>query len=248
MVHTLSAFWVLFMRSLVLLRAMSPVVVAGLVMIWAALSLSAQRASSLIETEIVTATGSRGVMVRPVSSGPHPGILHLHGSGDSVAGNLEILRLFARAGYVAMDVEYRQLEPGAIDTHDIDRSLECLNGSPHVRRGVIGLNGFSLGARMALLLSAREPVRAVSAIAARTSSGSSPTVLAQASRLNSPILLQHGTQDSVVPYNDSVLLANALKSLGRRVELLSYPGADHAGLPWDDVYGKVLAFFAVHLK
>jgi len=248
MVHTWSAFWVVCARSVVFLRAASPIVMAGFVLIWAALSLSAQRASTLVETEIVTATGSRGLMVRPVSSGPHPAILHLHGSGDTVAGNVEVLQLFARAGYVAMDVEYRVLESGAIDTHDIDRSLEFLNGSPYVMRGVIGLNGFSLGARMALLLSARQPVRAVSAIATRTSFGSTPTVLAQAARLTSPILLQHGTQDSVVPYNDSVLLANALKGLGRRVELLTYPGADHASLPWDDVYGKVLAFFAVHLK
>ena len=248
MVHTLSAFWVLCIRSLVFLRAVSPVVVTGFVVIWAALSLAAQRAANVIETEIVTPTGSRGVMVRPVSSGPHPAILHLHGSGDTVAGNVDILRLFARAGYVAMDVEYRELESGAIDAQDIDRSLEFLNGSPYVRRGVIALNGFSLGARMALLLSARQPVRAVSAIAARTSSGSNPTVLAQTSRLNVPILLQHGTQDSVGPYKDSVLLADALKVLGRRVELQSYPGADHAALPWDDVYGKVLAFFAVHMK
>ena len=44
------------------------------------------------------------------------------------------------------------------------------------------------------------------------------------------------------------MLEKTLKGFGRNVELLSYPGADHAGLPWDDVYGKVLTFFAAHLE
>jgi dienelactone hydrolase len=117
-----------------------------------------------------------------------------------------------------------------------------------VRRGVIGLNGFSLGGRLALRVAARRTVLAVSAIAARTSSGSTPTVLEQADRLTVPILLQHGTDDSVVPYNDSVLLERKLKSLGRSVEFVSYPGAAHNTLPWDRVYEKVLSFFMSHLR
>jgi dienelactone hydrolase len=78
----------------------------------------AQRGASIVEAE-VTPTGSRGVMVRPSCDGPFPAILHLHGSGDTVANNVDVLQIFARAGYVAMDVEYRELRPGTIDVEDV---------------------------------------------------------------------------------------------------------------------------------
>ena len=213
-----------------------------------AIPLDAQDVAGVAEADVTTPSGSRGVMVRPLGPGPYPGILHLHGSGDTVRPNVEILRLFAQAGYVAMDIEYRRTPAGSIDIGDIQTSLQYLNGLRYVRSGVIGLNGFSLGARMALLLAAREKVAAVSGIAARTTSMSSPTVLDQAGKLTCPILLQHGTADSVVPYQDSVLLESKLRALGRNVELISYPGADHGTLPWNQVYGKVLAFFRTHLR
>jgi dipeptidyl aminopeptidase/acylaminoacyl peptidase len=208
----------------------------------------AQRGTGVVEAEVTTPTGSRGVMVRPSGDGPFPAILHLHGSGDAVANNVEILQLFARAGFVAMDVEYRESRPGTIDVEDVSKSLEYLDNSRYVRRGVIGLNGFSLGGRLALRVATRRKVLAVSAIAARTSSGSTPTILEQVDRLTVPILLQHGTADSVVPYNDSVLLVTKLRNVGRSVEFVSYAGAAHNTMPWDQVYEKVLSFFMSHLR
>jgi dienelactone hydrolase len=220
----------------------------GVLLTCGALASYAQDVADVAEAEVTTQSGSRGVMVRPLGPGPFPAVLHMHGSGDIVADNVQILRLFARAGYVAMDIEYRRTAGGSIDIGDIQTSLRYLNGSRYVRSDVIGLNGFSLGARMALLLAAREKVVALSAIAARTTSMSNPTVLDQAAKLTCPILLQHGTEDSVVPYQDSVLLEKKLRGLGRPVELISYPGADHGTLPWNQVYGRVLAFFRTHLR
>jgi dienelactone hydrolase len=220
----------------------------GVLLTCGAVATSAQDVGGAAEADVTTQSGSRGVMVRPLGSGPYPAVLHLHGSGDTVANNVDILRLFARAGYVAMDIEYRRAAGGSIDIGDIQTSLQYLNGSRYVKSGAIGLNGFSLGARMALLLAAREKVVALSAIAARTTSMSNPTVLDQAGRLTCPILLQHGTEDSVVPYQDSVLLEKKLRGLGRPVALISYPGADHSTLPWNQVYGRVLDFFRKHLR
>jgi len=221
--------------------------IAILILLTAPASSFAQRAP-IAKVEITTGSGSRGIMVRPVGDGPFPAVLHLHGSGDTVANNVEFLEWFARAGYVALDVDYRASSPGFIDVGDIDTSLEYLNTSGYVKSGAVAINGFSLGARLALREATRRSVRAVSAIAARTSSGANPTILDQASRLTVPILLQHGTQDSVVPYNDSVLLATKLKGLGRSVEFFSYQGADHNTLPWNQVYEKVLTFFQTHLR
>jgi len=202
----------------------------------------------LEEIAVTLPSGSRGMLVRPAGQGSYPAVLHLHGSGDTVASNVAVLRLFARAGYAAMDVEYRRTPSGSIDLQDIFASFDFLNKAPNVRRGMIAINGFSLGARMALHVAAHRETWAVSAIAARTSSGDTPTVLEEASRLRAPILLQHGVEDSVVPYNDSVLLEKKLKGLGRPVQLISYRGAGHNGLPWNQVYSRVLEFFAEHLR
>jgi dienelactone hydrolase len=202
----------------------------------------------IIQTDVTTPTGSRGVMARPYGPGPFPAVLHLHGSGETVAKSIVVLRIFARAGYVAMDVEYRDGPAGGIDMDDVYASLDFLKSSRFVRKGLVGLNGFSLGARTALRIAATRDVRAVSAIAARTTGGPAPTILDEAELLKMPILLQHGTKDPAVPYEDSVLLEKKLKSLKRRVQLVSYRGAEHNNLPWDRVYEKVLQFFRDNLR
>ena len=45
--------------------------------------------------------------------------------------------------------------------------------------------------------------------------------------INVPILLQHGTADTTVPYSWSVELDNKLKNLNKNVEFLSYPNDTH---------------------
>jgi dipeptidyl aminopeptidase/acylaminoacyl peptidase len=53
----------------------------------------------------------------------------------------------------------------------------------------------------------------------------SPTDLA--SRADAPILLIHGKDDTVVPYGQSVGMADALKRAGKPVEFVPLDGADH---------------------
>jgi dienelactone hydrolase len=174
-------------------------------------------------------------------------VLHLHGSGDSVANNVGILEIFARAGYVAMDLEYPESGRGAADVDHAVASLAYLKGLRYVRADAVAVNGFSRGGRAALKLAARERVLAVSAIGARTSAGPSPTTLEEADRLTMPVLLQHGSEDAG-PRDDFALLERRLKSLRRRVELVSYRGAGHNDLPWAQVYTRVLEFFADKLR
>ena len=221
---------------------------AAIVAVSLVASALAQDGVPLVREDVTTPWGSHGVVVRPAGAGRFPAVLHLHGSGDVVANNVAILEIFARAGYVAMDVEYRQNGPGANDLQDVTEILAYLKRLRFVKSDTIGLNGFSRGARNALRLASRERVLAVSAIAARSSGGPSPTILEDADRLKVPILLQHGTDDPGVPYNDSVLLERRLKSLGRKVELVTYKGAGHNDLPWQQVYTRVLEFFEKHLR
>jgi len=49
----------------------------------------------------------------------------------------------------------------------------------------------------------------------------------QASRADAPILLLHGKDDTVVPYEQSVVMHDALKKAGKPVELITFQGQDH---------------------
>jgi len=207
----------------------------------------AQDGLAIIREDVTTPSGSRGVLVRPAAPGRHPAVLHLHGSGDTVANNVGILEIFARAGYVAMDLEYPQSGRGAADVDHAADSLAYLKGLRFVKADVIALNGFSRGGRAALKLAVRDRVGAVSAIGARTSAGPSPTTFEEAERLTMPVLLQHGSEDAG-PRDDFALLERRLKNLRRRVELVSYKGAAHNDLPWAQVYTRVLEFFDKHLR
>jgi dipeptidyl aminopeptidase/acylaminoacyl peptidase len=46
-------------------------------------------------------------------------------------------------------------------------------------------------------------------------------------RVRAPLLLFHGTADKAVPYQQSVVFANALERRGSPVELVSYEGEGH---------------------
>jgi len=48
-----------------------------------------------------------------------------------------------------------------------------------------------------------------------------------ADKVEIPILLIHGKDDTVVPYVQSTLMADALKKAGKPVELVTLPGEDH---------------------
>jgi len=48
-----------------------------------------------------------------------------------------------------------------------------------------------------------------------------------ASKVEIPVMLIHGKDDTVVPYVQSTLMADALKKVGKPVELVTLPGEDH---------------------
>jgi dipeptidyl aminopeptidase/acylaminoacyl peptidase len=66
-----------------------------------------------------------------------------------------------------------------------------------------------------------------------------------------PFLIVHGTSDARVPFNQSVILRDALAAVGAEVELLALQGAGHGWRIADPYYETALsaamAFFALHL-
>jgi acetyl esterase/lipase len=64
-----------------------------------------------------------------------------------------------------------------------------------------------------------------------------------------PFLIIHGDKDPVVPYKQSHLLDDALKSAGVETTLLIIPGAAHGpGIGTRETFGKIQAFFDKHLR
>ncbi len=65
-----------------------------------------------------------------------------------------------------------------------------------------------------------------------TNNGSDPVLVQisparQAASANAPVLLIHGKDDVTVPYEQSVLMADALRKAGKPVELVTLTGEDH---------------------
>jgi len=64
-----------------------------------------------------------------------------------------------------------------------------------------------------------------------------------------PFLIMQGAKDPIVPLEQSVIFADALKAAGARVELKVYPEAKHDGLGgWNDTVKTVSEFFDANLK
>jgi len=65
-----------------------------------------------------------------------------------------------------------------------------------------------------------------------------------------PFLIMHGTEDPVVPYSQSVILAEALQEAGVSVTLVPLEGAKHGGREFASpgVTRQVMAFFDRHLR
>jgi acetyl esterase/lipase len=63
-----------------------------------------------------------------------------------------------------------------------------------------------------------------------------------------PFLIVHGTQDRVVPYNQSERLRDALRQAGVEVAMISVEGGGHGGFQSEVLTERVRAFFDKHLR
>jgi phospholipase/carboxylesterase len=87
--------------------------------------------------------------------------------------------------------------------------------------------GFSQGTVMSLFAGLRRP-EPVAGILGYSGRLVAPELLAAELRSRPPVLLVHGTEDPLIPYEEMAEAASALKAAGVPVETLSCPGVGHS--------------------
>lgn len=134
---------------------------------------------------------------------------------------------FGRQWFGLSDLDPRRLLEGArIAAPLLGAFLDAQLAAHGVPANRLVLAGFSQGALMALHVGLRRDP-APAGIVAWSGWLAGPETLAAERRGAPPVLLVHGTEDTVVPYQAMGLAEAALRAQGVPVETLSRPGLGH---------------------
>lgn len=190
----------------------------------------------------------RGTLLRPVGGGPFPAALILHTRGGLNAHAVAEVAWLASQGFVTYAPDY--FGPIGVTPASFDRqtftarysdevrellggAIACLRTLANVERSGVGVVGFSLGGYFAALLAARDDVSAAVAWYAAYAGSPVNQVPAQqawtevAAAAKRPLLLLHGDADQDVRVDLARRAAAELDRLGKRSELIVYPGVGH---------------------
>ena len=211
----------------------------------------ADRSSGFRDVRVRTEDGlTLRALYRPATGG-RPVLVFFHGNGDGLGGAIVATRAFADSGYGLMLPEYRGYggNPGAPSEaglyRDGEAALRWLAGEGVPVGGVV-LVGNSLGSGVATELAARHRVRALALISGFTSLADVAAAkmrafpvrpllrdrydnAAKLPRVAAPVLVLHGTADTLIPPAHGVALARA--ATRGRLELVPEVGHELAYLP-----------------
>jgi carboxymethylenebutenolidase len=181
----------------------------------------------------------QGVLSTPDGKGPFPGIIVIHewwGLNDWVKEQASKL---ADEGYVTLAVDlYRgkvatspdeahELMRGVPEdraARDLHAAFEFLKSQKNVKPDRIGSIGWCMGGGYSLDVALQEPTLAATVI----NYGHLATDPESIKKINAPILGLFGGQDRGIPPSDVQKFAQALKQLGKKVDVTVYPDAGHA--------------------
>ncbi|MFE3839175.1 alpha/beta hydrolase [Pseudogemmobacter sonorensis] len=127
---------------------------------------------------------------------------------------------------------------------DLDAFLDARLADEGLEPGALALVGFSQGAMMSLHIGPRRPAP-VAGIVAISGRLLVPERLAEEARVKPPVLLIHGDQDPVVPFEDMSLAGNALVAAGFETFGHVMRGTGHGIAP--DGLGAALGFMKERL-
>lgn len=189
----------------------------------------------------------RGLLLPGVGPAPRPALVFLHGNGDSAATVADVGSLFAAAGFDTFVAEFRGYGgcPGDPSEAGWRRDARAAVRVASERTGVapadLVLVGQSLGTGVAAALAAEGVGRTVVLLSPYTSilelaGQRAPAPLAwlavrdvfdSRARLlaaRQPVLVLHGTSDTVIGFEHGAALVEAL---GARARLVRLEGCDH---------------------
>jgi len=225
-------------------------------------------------------------VARPAGAGPHPAIVVVQEAFGLNAHIKEVAARLAREGYatLAPALYYREGSPtagydnlpeairlmmGLADDNivkDMAAAITYLQQQPFVRADRIGVTGFCMGGRVTFLTACLNP--AVKAAVPfygggigrnmQASDRTPKAPLEYADRLNAPMLLFFGEQDSFIPLDEVEMIKSRLAALHKQAETVVYPGAPHGFFCNErdsyradaaaDAWQRMTRFFAAHLK
>jgi phospholipase/carboxylesterase len=138
---------------------------------------------------------------------------------------------FAPAGYQWYSVQDRGADMQLAGVRAAAPILDACIGETLAARGLtardLALVGFSQGTVMALFVGLRRP-QPVAGILGYSGRLVAPELLAAELRSRPPVLLVHGTEDPLIPYQEMAAAETALKAAGVAVETLICPGIGHS--------------------
>ncbi len=181
----------------------------------------------------------QGLLYAPAGKGPFPALIVVHewwGLNDWVKDQASKL---ADQGYVALAVDlYRgKVAENPDMAHELSRGLaqdrakrdlhaafEFLAAQPSVKKDRIGAIGWCMGGGYSLDVALQEPTLAADVI----NYGRLATDPEALKKINAPILGNFGAQDHGIPPEDVHKFEQALKQLGKTVDVKIYDDAGHA--------------------
>ncbi len=181
----------------------------------------------------------QGVLFTPAGKGPFPALVVIHewwGLNDWVKGQASKL---ADQGYVALAIDlYRgkvattpdeahQIMRGVPEDRakrDLHAAFEFLGSQADVKKDRIGAIGWCMGGGYALDVALQEPALAADVI----NYGHLATDPDSLKKINAPILGLFGAQDKGITPDDVHKFEQAMKQMGKRIDVKIYDDAGHA--------------------
>ena len=232
-----------------------------------------------VETTMIEVPASGGTMpaflARPKDGTKAPGVLVIQEAFGLNGHIKDVTRRVAAEGYVALapdlywrggkgrTVRYDQL-PEAIGlmqslkdpeiVADLRSAIGWLEKQVFVRADRIGITGFCMGGRVSYLAACELPEKIKASVPYY--GGGIP--VEKTEKLRCPVLAFFGEKDAFIPLDSVEHLKAEAKRLGKNVEVVVYPGADHGFFcnerasyqkaAAEDSWQRLKAFFAKHLR
>ena len=213
------------------------------------------------ESQLTFESGGKPIRIDaylPDTTGPHPTVLALYGSGGGVSGMNEPATMLAEQGFAVFVLHYfdRTGTTEATDKQTIFRkfpawgktvwdAISYLEKNPQVDASRVGVLGFSLGAYLALsVASVDSRVKAVVEFF-----GGLPKEMRFFMRRLCPTLILHGEADATVPVQEAYDLQELLVKKEIPYEIKIYPGVGHGfdSETWRDAGIRSLQFLQRYL-